>query len=93
MHYLDEGPAGGAVVLLLHGEPSWSHLYRTMIPVLTAAGLRCIAPDLVGFGKSDKPAARTDYTYARHLEWLRWWWISLPRQPRGRLARRGTMSA
>lgn len=71
MHYLDEGPADGAVVLLMHGEPSWCYLYRTMIPVLTAAGLRCIAPDLVGFGRSDKPTERTDYTYARHVEWVR----------------------
>lgn len=70
VHHLDEGPADGPVVLLLHGEPSWSFLYRHMIPVLTAAGLRAVAPDLVGFGKSDKPALRTDYTYARHVQWL-----------------------
>jgi haloalkane dehalogenase len=71
VHHLDEGPAGGPVVLLLHGEPSWSYLYRTMIPVLVGAGLRCVAPDLVGFGRSDKPAGREDYTYARHVEWMR----------------------
>ena len=71
MHYLDEGPADGPVVLLLHGEPSWCYLYRTMIPGLVAAGLRCVAPDLVGFGRSDKPTERTDYTYARHVEWVR----------------------
>ncbi|HET6875395.1 MAG TPA: haloalkane dehalogenase [Acidimicrobiales bacterium] len=71
VHYLDEGPAQGPIVLLMHGEPSWSFLYRHMIPVLTDAGLRCIAPDLVGFGRSDKPAARTDYTYAGHVEWMR----------------------
>src|SRR5260221_14227857 len=71
VHYLDEGPAGAPTVLLMHGEPSWSFLYRTMIPVLTAAGLRAIAPDLVGFGRSDKPAARADYTYERHVEWMR----------------------
>jgi haloalkane dehalogenase len=71
MHYLDEGPADGPVVLLLHGEPSWCFLYRTMIPVLAGQGLRCIAPDLIGFGRSDKPAERSDYTYARHVEWLR----------------------
>ncbi len=71
MHYVDEGPAAAAPVLLLHGEPSWSYLYRTMIPVLVAAGHRCVAPDLVGFGRSDKPAVREDYTYARHVEWLR----------------------
>ena len=71
MHYLDEGPADGKVVLLMHGEPSWSYLYRTMIPVLTDAGLRCIAPDLVGFGRSDKPAERGDYSYERHVAWVR----------------------
>jgi haloalkane dehalogenase len=71
VHYLDEGPRDGAVVLLMHGEPSWSYLYRKMIPVLTDTGLRCIAPDLVGFGRSDKPTAREDYTYAAHVEWMR----------------------
>lgn len=69
MHYLDEGPSDGEVVLLLHGEPSWSYLYRTMIPVLTAAGLRAVAIDLVGFGRSDKPTHRDDYSYATHTEW------------------------
>ena len=68
---VDEGPADGEVVLLLHGEPSWSFLYRSMIPVLTAAGLRVVAPDLVGFGRSDKPADLADYSYARHVEWMR----------------------
>jgi haloalkane dehalogenase len=71
MHYLDEGPADAPVVLMLHGEPSWSYLYRKMIPVVTAAGYRVIAPDLIGFGKSDKPAQRTDYTYQRHVDWVR----------------------
>lgn len=71
MHYVDEGPRDAAPVLLLHGEPSWSFLYRKMIPPLVAAGHRCVAPDLVGFGKSDKPAERSEYTYARHVEWLR----------------------
>jgi haloalkane dehalogenase len=71
MHYLDEGPESGRIVVLMHGEPSWSFLYRTMIPVLTAAGFRCITPDLVGFGRSDKPTQREDYTYARHVEWVR----------------------
>src|SRR5690349_17453242 len=71
MHYVDEGPRDAAPVLLLHGEPSWSFLYRKMIPPLVAAGHRCVAPDLVGFGRSDKPAERTDYTYARHVAWLR----------------------
>jgi len=71
VHYLDEGPADGPVVLLMHGEPSWSFLYRKMIPALVAGGLRCVAPDLVGFGRSDKPVNRADYTYARHVEWMR----------------------
>jgi len=71
MHFVDEGPRGGPVMLLLHGEPSWSYLYRKMIPPLAAAGMRCIAPDLIGFGRSDKPVERSDYTYARHLGWLR----------------------
>ena len=71
VHYLDEGPPAGPVVLLLHGEPSWSYLYRHMIGDLTRAGLRCVAPDLVGFGRSDKPTDRSAYTYAAHVEWLR----------------------
>jgi haloalkane dehalogenase len=70
-HYLDEGPAGGEVVLLMHGEPSWSYLYRTMVPVLVEAGLRCVVPDLIGFGRSDKPARQEDYSYARHVAWMR----------------------
>jgi haloalkane dehalogenase len=69
--YVADGPADGPVVLLLHGEPSWSYLYRSMLPVLGGAGLRTIAPDLPGFGRSDKPAAITDHTYARHVEWMR----------------------
>ena len=71
MQYLDEGPADAPVVLMLHGEPSWSYLYRKMIPIVTAAGFRVIAPDLIGFGKSDKPTKRTDYTYQRHVDWVR----------------------
>jgi len=70
MHYVDEGPADGPTVLLLHGEPSWSYLYRKMIPPLVEAGLRAVAPDLIGFGKSDKPASRHDYTYQRHVDWM-----------------------
>jgi haloalkane dehalogenase len=69
IHYVDEGPRDGAVVLMLHGEPSWSYLYRKMIPVLVDAGLRAVAPDLVGFGRSDKPTQRDDYTYQRHVDW------------------------
>lgn len=71
MHYVDEGPADADPVLLLHGEPSWSFLYRHMIPPLAAAGHRVIAPDLVGFGKSDKPSSRSAYTYAVHVDWMR----------------------
>jgi haloalkane dehalogenase len=70
VHYLDEGPSASAPVLLLHGEPTWSYLYRTMIPVLVAAGHRCIAPDLVGFGRSDKPSEQADYSYQRHVDWM-----------------------
>ena len=71
IHHVDEGPRDAAPVLMLHGEPSWSYLYRKMIPVFTAAGYRTVAPDLVGFGRSDKPAARDDYTYERHVAWMR----------------------
>ena len=71
VHYLDEGPVDAAPILLMHGEPTWSFLYRHMIPVLVARGHRCIAPDLVGFGRSDKPTQRGDYTYARHVAWMR----------------------
>lgn len=70
VHYLDEGAAQGPVVLLMHGEPSWSFLYRRMIPVLTAAGLRCVAPDLIGTGRSDKPADPGDYSYTAHVAWM-----------------------
>ncbi|MFN3232325.1 MAG: haloalkane dehalogenase [Alphaproteobacteria bacterium] len=71
IHYVDEGPADAPVVLCLHGEPSWSYLYRKMIPVFSAAGLRAVAPDLPGFGRSDKPSRREDYTYQRHVDWMR----------------------
>ncbi len=71
MHYLDEGNAQAPVVLLLHGEPSWSYLYRLMIPVITNAGFRTVAPDLIGFGKSDKPTRLDDYSYKSHVEWTK----------------------
>ena len=71
MAYVAAGPPDGEPVLLLHGEPSWSFLYRTVLPVLAAAGLRAIAADLVGFGRSDKPAEMSDHSYARHVEWVR----------------------
>lgn len=70
VHYLDEGPADAAPVLLLHGEPSWSFLYRHMIPLLAGAGHRVVVPDQVGFGRSDKPTEMTDYSYARHVAWM-----------------------
>ena len=74
VHHVDEGPSGAdETILLMHGEPSWSFLYRHMIPVLTDAGYRCVAPDLVGFGRSDKPAARGDYTFQRHVDWMTVW--------------------
>jgi haloalkane dehalogenase len=71
VHYVDEGPRDAEPVVLLHGEPSWSYLYRTMIPVIAGAGFRAVAPDLVGFGRSDKPTERSDYTYGRHVDWMR----------------------
>lgn len=70
VHYLDEGPPAASPILLMHGEPSWSYLYRMMIPPLVEAGHRVIAPDLVGFGRSDKPTEQSDYTYARHVAWM-----------------------
>ena len=73
IHYLDEGSADGEVVLLLHGQPAWSYLYRHMIPPLVEAGFRVIAPDLVGFGRSDKPTRIEDYSYARHVAWASDW--------------------
>jgi len=71
MHYLDEGPKDGPIALLLHGQPTWSYLYRKLVPVLADSGIRVIAPDNIGFGRSDKPARNTDYTFARHIEWTR----------------------
>lgn len=73
MHYLDEGPRDGRAIVLLHGEPTWSYLYRTMFPPLVKAGYRVLAPDLIGFGKSDKPTRIDDYTYLRHVEWTTAW--------------------
>ncbi len=70
MHYVDEGPAHAPPILLMHGEPTWSYLYRHMIPVLVAAGHRCVAPDLIGFGRSDKPAEPDAYTYQAHVDWM-----------------------
>lgn len=70
VHYVDEGPRDAAPVLLMHGEPTWSYLYRHMIPPLAAAGHRCVVPDLIGFGRSDKPTEQSDYTYQRHVDWM-----------------------
>jgi haloalkane dehalogenase len=77
MHFVDEGPREGEVILLLHGEPTWSYLYRKLIPPLAAAGYRVLAPDLIGFGKSDKPLRMGDYSYQGHLDWLREWLAAL----------------
>lgn len=71
VHYIDFGLRSGEVVLLMHGEPSWSYLYRKMIPILADVGYRVIVPDLVGFGRSDKPTEQSDYTYTRHVAWMR----------------------
>jgi haloalkane dehalogenase len=71
VHYVDEGPRDADSVLMLHGEPSWCYLYRRMVPIITGAGFRAVAPDLIGFGRSDKPTKRTDYTYQRHVDWMR----------------------
>src|SRR5262245_63163031 len=77
MHFVDEGPRGAPVVLLLHGEPTWSFLYRKLIPRIARAGLRAVAPDHIGFGRSDKLADRTFYSQARHVERL----LALVRSP------------
>ena len=73
MHYVDEGPRGGTPILMLHGEPTWSYLYRKMIPLFAKDGYRALAPDLIGFGKSDKPTDIGDYSYQKHVDWLSEW--------------------
>ena len=75
IHHLDEGPRDGPLVLCIHGQPVWSYLYRKMIPILVDAGLRVIAPDLPGYGKSDKPAAREDYSYQNQVDWMGQWLV------------------
>ncbi|HJV41770.1 haloalkane dehalogenase, partial [Caulobacter sp.] len=75
IHHVDEGPRGQRPILLMHGEPSWAYLYRKVIADLVARGRRAVAPDLVGFGRSDKPALRTDYTYERHVAWMSDWLV------------------
>ncbi len=71
--YIDEGPKDAPAILLMHGEPTWSYLYRKMIPVLLAAGYRVLAPDLIGFGRSDKPTKKSDYSYLKHVQWMTGW--------------------
>jgi len=71
MHYLDENPEGEKVAVLIHGEPTWSYSFRYMIPVLVEAGYRVVVPDLIGFGKSDKPIREEDHTFRRHVDWMR----------------------
>jgi haloalkane dehalogenase len=73
IHHIDEGPEDGFPILCMHGQPVWSYLYRRMIPLLIKEGMRVIAPDLVGYGKSDKPAAREDYSYQRQVDWMGAW--------------------
>jgi hypothetical protein len=98
MHYVDRGPRDGAPVLMLHGEPSWSYLYRKMIPPFAAAGYRALAPDLIGFGRSDKPAATSDYSYQAHVDWLVTWieqldlrnWVFASSQKAGELPLRSS---
>jgi haloalkane dehalogenase len=77
IHFIDEGPKEAEVILLMHGEPSWSFLYRYMIPILNDSGFRTVAPDLVGFGRSDKPTEQIDHTYHRHVKWISNWVQSL----------------
>jgi len=77
LHYLDEGARDGQIILCMHGQPSWSYLYRKMIPILVDAGFRVIAPDLIGFGKSDKPAHVDDYTYQSHVDWMNQWFRAM----------------
>ncbi len=71
MAYIEDGPRDAPTVVLVHGEPTWGYLYRRVVPVLVDAGLRVVVPDLIGFGRSDKPTRRSDYSYAGHVEWLR----------------------
>ena len=77
MHYCDEGPRDGPVILMMHGEPSWSYLYRKMIGPVADAGYRVLAPDLVGFGKSDKPTSIDAYSYDSHIAWIREWFEAM----------------
>jgi len=80
IHYVDEGPKDGELILLMHGEPTWSYLYRHMLQILLEAGFRCIAPDLVGFGRSDKLSQISDYTFGRQVKWMTEWMIKIDLQ-------------
>ena len=75
IHHIDEGPSDGPILLAMHGQPVWSYLYSKMIPILNDSGIRVIAPDLVGYGKSDKPASRNDYSYQNQVDWMNQWLI------------------
>jgi len=77
IHYVDEGPSDAEIILMMHGQPTWSYLYRNMIPPLLKAGFRCVAPDLVGYGRSDKPTEASDYTYQNQINWLTKWLLSI----------------
>ena len=75
IHHIDEGPSDGPILLAMHGQPVWSYLYSKMIPILNNSGIRVIAPDLVGYGKSDKPASRNDYSYQNQVDWMNQWLV------------------
>ncbi len=75
IHHIDEGPKDGPILLAMHGQPVWSYLYSKMIPILNDAGIRVIAPDLVGYGKSDKPSSRDDYSYQNQVDWMNQWLV------------------
>ena len=76
IHHIDEGPEDGPILIAMHGQPVWSYLYSKMIPFLVSAGIRVIAPDLPGYGKSDKPATREDYSYQRQVDWMNQWLVT-----------------
>ena len=75
IHHIDEGPRDGPILLAMHGQPVWSYLYSRMIPILNQSGIRVIAPDLIGYGKSDKPASRQDYSYQNQVNWMNSWLV------------------
>lgn len=81
MAYYQCGPADGHTILLMHGEPTWAYLYRKMMPILAKAGFNVVVPDLIGFGRSDKPMRKEDYTYARHVIWLKEWFTQVVKGP------------